>query len=116
MIENFITLSTFNKGIHTYLSELSLQNAKRDDLWQYLNEAAKADQTLAEDLDLGEIMEGWTVKEGYPVITVSDLTDSTAKLTQKRFFLNSAANASDFKWYVPVSMTCLLYTSPSPRD
>ena len=50
-------------------------------------------------------MEGWTVKEGYPVITVSDLTDSTAKLTQKRFFLNSAANASDFKWYVPISMT-----------
>ena len=115
MIENIITLSSFNKGIHTYLSDFSNLNADRNDLWEYLNAAAKNDKTLDESLDLGTIMEGWTAKEGYPVITVSGFSGNMATLTQARFFLNSNAASSDFLWYVPISVSSPGDISPNTQ-
>ena len=63
MIENFITLETFNKGINRYLSGLAYQNADRDDLWAYLDSAAKEDNTLDSQLTVGQVMETFTGKE-----------------------------------------------------
>ncbi|NJL11441.1 MAG: M1 family peptidase, partial [Calothrix sp. SM1_7_51] len=36
MIENFITLESFQKGVNNYLSEIKFSNADRVDLWNSL--------------------------------------------------------------------------------
>lgn len=41
MLENFLTLDTFKKGVSNYLKEKSFQNAEMDDLWMALSNAAR---------------------------------------------------------------------------
>lgn len=104
MIENFITLESFNKGITQYLKKFAFDNANRKDLWSCLNDAAKEDQTLDSNLTVGEIMETWTTQAGYPVISVVNTNEMELTLNQKRFFLNPEANPiKKTFWYVPIN-------------
>ena len=103
MIENIITTDTFNHGITHYLNNQAYGNAKHTDLWAALDEDAHSEHQLEDNLHVGLIMEGWTRREGYPVITVESAMDNTLTLSQKRFFLNPDAPASDFQWYVPIN-------------
>ncbi len=48
MIENFLTLDTFNKGIQAYLNEFDYGNADRNDLWNSLTQAALVVTTYLE--------------------------------------------------------------------
>ncbi len=64
MIENFITLETFNKGITNYLNHFRESNADRYDLWNFLNAAAREDNTLDASLTVEEIMETYTSQPG----------------------------------------------------
>jgi len=41
MMENFLTLETFKKGVSEYLQANSFGNAEMDDLWAALTDAAK---------------------------------------------------------------------------
>ena len=104
MIENMIGLEVFNEGVVNYLRKYTLDNARRQDLWEELNNVAHDAGTLPGDLDLGTIMEGWTTKEGYPVISVSAVENGKVALSQSRFQLDTEAAASDSKWFVPVSI------------
>lgn len=57
-------------------------------------------------------MDTWTLKKGYPVVTVTrDYTNNKINLKQKWFLLNpnnSAQHSSryaTYKWYVPFTFT-----------
>ena len=104
MIENFLSLDTFRKGLNAYLVEYQYDNANRNDLWNSLDEAAQADGVLQEGLTVGDIMEAWTVQGGYPVVTVADVDGDTLTLTQNRFFLNPYADSSSDRWTIPISV------------
>ncbi len=104
MIEHFLTLDTFRKGLNSYLVEYQYANANRNDLWDSLNEAAQEDGVLQEGLTVGGIMEAWTVQGGYPVVTVEVAAGRALTLSQKRFYLNPSADAASDRWTIPVSV------------
>ncbi|XP_069189951.1 aminopeptidase N [Procambarus clarkii] len=109
MMNDFLTETTFRKGITNYLNGQAYSNADQDDLWRYLTEAAHEDGSLPSDTTVKMIMDTWTLQMGYPVIKVVRSADGTsATLTQERFLLVKSANSSDthdYKWWVPLTYT-----------
>ncbi|TRY78714.1 hypothetical protein TCAL_06795 [Tigriopus californicus] len=99
MVEAFMTLDTFKEGVNQYLKGNNHGNTVREDLWQSLNNVAEL-----ESIDISTVMEGFTKKEGYPVITVDEVNEKTLTLSQKRFYINSTAEESTFIWFVPISV------------
>ena len=49
-------------------------------------------------------MEGWTSKEGYPVVSVVARDGLNLTLEQNRFFLDPQSPASNYTWYIPVNV------------
>ncbi|TRY78485.1 hypothetical protein TCAL_06176 [Tigriopus californicus] len=104
MIENFITLEVFKAGINQYLETKQHENADRYDLWNALNEVAQSANILPKDLDIAQIMENWTEKEGYPVLMVTLEDDGTRSVRQKRFLLDPDAVESSLKYFIPINI------------
>ena len=73
------------------MKQLSIREydvATQDDLWEFLTTQALADETLASDVTVKEIMDTYTVKMGYPLLTVALNGDGTATLSQVNIVLN----------------------------
>ncbi|XP_068233228.1 aminopeptidase N-like [Palaemon carinicauda] len=108
MMQHFLTEATFRKGLTNYLNALKFDNAEQDDLWKYLTEAGHADSTLPAELTVKLIMDTWTLKEGYPVVSVSREGNS-ATLVQEWFRLSrkstNASSSQEPGWWIPVSYT-----------
>lgn len=106
MMQNFLSENTFRRGLTNYLTALQYSNAEQDDLWHHLTQAAHVDGTLPDNLSVKAIMDSWTLKMGYPVITVKR-NGTTAVLTQEWFQLRGAnKNVSNPPgWWVPISYT-----------
>ena len=105
MAENFLTLDTFKKGVTMYLNNTQFGNAERDDLWQALTDAARADNKLPAEITVKDIMDGWTLEPGYPVLKVVKSEGSFIQLNQKRFYLNpDVENPSNVTWTVPINV------------
>ncbi|XP_064105983.1 aminopeptidase N-like [Macrobrachium nipponense] len=105
MMQCFLTESTFRRGLTNYLNKLQLANAEQDDLWEYLTEAAHADGTLPAELTVKLIMDTWTLKEGYPVVSVKR-EGTTATLLQEWFRLGGKnTSVSKEGWWIPISYT-----------
>ena len=84
------------------------KNAKQDDLWEELTKQAYLDKSLAEPLTVKLIMDTWTLKKGYPVVTLDrDYNNNKVKLTQKWFLLNPEKQSieGDQMWYIPFTYT-----------
>ena len=105
MLRSALTEDAFSQGIFSYLTTFEFANADRTDLWTTLNEAAHGSGALSGDLDLSVIMEGWSTKAGYPVITVSNVDDTSVTVEQNRFFIDTEASPSEHKWSVPISVS-----------
>ncbi|CAL4058634.1 unnamed protein product, partial [Meganyctiphanes norvegica] len=84
-------------------------NAEQDDLWKYLTQAAHKSNTLPNQVTVKEVMDTWTLQEGFPVVTVERSNDGTAKLTQKHFSLGNSMNrknsTNNHKWWIPITFT-----------
>ena len=63
-------MNNFLLVLKNYLERYKFSNAEKDDLWECLDEQAKDDDTLDEDLNIKDIMDTWITKKGYPVVTV----------------------------------------------
>ncbi|MPC46831.1 Aminopeptidase N [Portunus trituberculatus] len=96
------------------------KNAEQDDLWHYLTEAAHMAGTLPANLTVKTIMDTWTLQMGFPVVTVTRISNTTATVTQEYFKLDdttlcpttppsstpSTSPAPPIKsWYVPLTYT-----------
>ncbi len=81
MINGFLTEDTFKTGLRSYLKEHSYDNAESKDLWDSLSAAS--------NLSVNKIMESWTTKPGYPVVSFDG-----KDFIQERFFLNSSGKYS----------------------
>lgn len=59
------------------------QNARQDELWQFLSEQAHKDSVLPLDLDVKTIMDTWTLQMGFPIVTLTrNYTDGTVFIQQ----------------------------------
>lgn len=85
MLENTIGPEAFKQGVHNYLQDFKLRNAKTDDLWGHLNRTSPI-------INVRSFMSTWTEQMGYPLLTVSfDKENGTLTFRQKRFLLDAEA-------------------------
>jgi aminopeptidase 2 len=88
----------FLKGVSIYLKKRLFGNSVTEDLWDGISEAS--------GVDVAKIMKEWTLKVGFPVITVEEVGNDKIKVRQNRFL-----NTGDVKpeedetlWYVPLEL------------
>lgn len=67
MAKHFLGDEEFKQGLTSYLNTYKYANADRNDLWNILN--AYARKNLPENTTLADIMDGWVLQPGFPVIT-----------------------------------------------
>jgi len=58
-------------------------------------------------------MDTWTLQAGYPVVRVEGVDQMNARLSQKRFFMNSnTQRVSNEKWIIPINFAYPKASSP----
>ncbi|XP_038058558.1 uncharacterized protein LOC119729837 [Patiria miniata] len=104
MMEHFLTIEVFNRGVKNYLKERAYKNANAEQLW---HELTYADKDVGKH-DVKKIMDTWTLQRGYPLITLTR-TGNSIVATQKIFLQINRTIEDDgfgdlgYKWYVPLT-------------
>lgn len=109
MLAAFLGEKTFRQGLTNYLKSRQYGNAVQDDLWDALTKQAKANKVPL-PTGVKQIMDTWTLKMGFPVVTVTrDYDNSSVFLSQERFLMQrSNASSQDktvYLWWVPLTYT-----------
>ncbi|XP_040370036.1 aminopeptidase M1 isoform X4 [Rosa chinensis] len=94
MLQAYLGDDIFQKSLSSYIKRYSEKNAKTEDLWSVLSEES--------GLKISEMMDDWTKKQGYPVISVT-AKDHILEFEQTQFL--SAGLHSEGKWIVPVTIS-----------
>jgi puromycin-sensitive aminopeptidase len=94
MLEQYLTVPVFQKGISLYLNRHQYANTETSDLWAALAEASGQ--------PVVDLMQSWIFAKGYPMVTV-DLDESGKKLkvSQQRFFYLSEKSEEQL-FHVPI--------------
>lgn len=93
MISKYIGEETFMEGIRRYLKKHAYGNTETGDLWAALSEASGK--------DVGKVMDIWTKKVGFPVVTVTEGSDSI-HLKQNRFLRTADVKPEEDQTLYPV--------------
>ncbi|KZS09066.1 Aminopeptidase N [Daphnia magna] len=108
MLNKFLGEQSFRAGLTNYLNGRKYSNAVADDLWSALTAQAIADNVNL-PVDVRTIMNTWTLKMGYPIVTVTrDYATSAATVSQERFLLRSNPDSTDetvYRWWIPLTYT-----------
>ena len=103
--------TTFFHGVSNYLKHFSYGNAMQDELWAFLTNVTNPGKLGG--YSIKQIMETWTLQEGYPVLIVTrDYANNALTLKQKRFLLDPLTVSPNsnyanpfgslkFQWYIP---------------
>ncbi|KAK9478829.1 peptidase family M1-domain-containing protein [Lipomyces japonicus] len=81
MISKFIGEDVFLEGIRVYLKRHKYGNTQTGDLWAALSEVSGK--------DISTLMNSWTKKVGYPIITVTENSDGKSITVRQNRFLSS---------------------------
>ncbi|RVE45993.1 hypothetical protein evm_009335 [Chilo suppressalis] len=107
MMTMFLGEDVFRKAIHNYLIKYSYQNAEQDDLWRELTRVSRANGGLSRNVTVKEVMDNWTTRTGYPLLTVTrDYVDKSLTITQKRYLSLGARMPTTSSWWVPLRVLC----------
>ncbi|KAJ8921422.1 hypothetical protein NQ315_003040 [Exocentrus adspersus] len=110
MMNHFLGDEVFKNGLINFLRIHANDNADRQDLFASLTEEAHRAGVLLQNETVKDIMDTWTEKAGFPIITcIADYEKNRLHITQKRFYLNDKDERSS--WWVPLSFT----TSRAPN-
>uniref|UniRef100_A0A7M4EAC9 Aminopeptidase n=1 Tax=Crocodylus porosus TaxID=8502 RepID=A0A7M4EAC9_CROPO len=95
MLWNYLTADVFKAGIVQYLRNYSYQNTKNEDLWNSL--------TNAKSLEVGTMMNTWTLQKGFPLITVM-AKGKNVYLQQEHYMKGSHFSPpTGYLWHVPLT-------------
>jgi aminopeptidase 2 len=95
MISKYLGEDVFMEGIRQYLKKHAYGNTQTEDLWNALSEASGK--------DVARIMDIWTKKVGYPVITVTeDESDKSVHVKQNRFLRTADVKPEEDTTLYPV--------------
>uniref|UniRef100_A0A671SFY3 Aminopeptidase n=1 Tax=Sinocyclocheilus anshuiensis TaxID=1608454 RepID=A0A671SFY3_9TELE len=80
-------------------------NTVYTDLWKKLQEVVDADSSIQLPASINQIMNGWILQMGFPVVTIDTRTGS---ITQQHFLIHPEAvvdKPSDYnyEWFVPIT-------------
>ncbi|KAF7694107.1 thyrotropin-releasing hormone-degrading ectoenzyme-like isoform X2 [Silurus meridionalis] len=121
MLANVMGQAVFQKGINDYLMTHMYGNAARDDLWNKFSEAM---QSEGKDINIKEVMDGWTLQMGYPVVTISknESLDNMVTVNQEHFIYDMEAKSSkpdifnnSFQWQIPLTLVVGNTSHKSPE-
>ncbi len=104
MLWKYLGEKDFQKGLQYYLKKYAYANAETQDLWDALEKVSKK--------PVGKIMQNWTGKAGYPLISIKPLDFAQGKasnlqLTQSRFFsspISKRKSADKTIWAIPLQL------------
>lgn len=95
MISKYIGEETFIDGVRKYVKKHAWGNTQTGDLWAALSEASGK--------DVSHVMDIWTKKVGYPVITVTEnASDSSITVKQNRFLRTGDVKPEEDEVLFPV--------------
>jgi aminopeptidase 2 len=95
MISKYLGEDVFMEGIRRYLKKHAFGNTQTSDLWAALSDASGK--------DVGKVMETWTGKVGYPVVTVTEEPKSSSiHVKQNRFLRTNDATTEEDSTVYPV--------------
>ena len=94
MLENYVGIENFRKGLKHYLTLYKYSNAEGRDLWSLIGKVARK--------PVDTMMKTWIDQVGYPVVDVKR-NNSKLSLTQRRF-LSDGSRASKNKWAIPIQI------------
>jgi tricorn protease interacting factor F2/3 len=92
MIDRFVGEESFRAGVVAYLKRHAYANARSEDLWHSIEEAAQ--------LPVSRIMSAWVRRPGHPVVTVRR-EDGGVRFEQQRFTL--LGSSSEGAWPIPLT-------------
>ncbi|KAK4222805.1 putative aminopeptidase [Podospora fimiseda] len=97
MLASHLGIKTFLKGIAIYLKKHQYGNAKTEALWAALTEAS--------GVDVNTLMQNWIEKVGFPVLTVTEDSQSIS-VKQSRFLSTGDVKPEDDEttWWVPLAL------------
>uniref|UniRef100_A0A8C9VGY1 Aminopeptidase n=1 Tax=Scleropages formosus TaxID=113540 RepID=A0A8C9VGY1_SCLFO len=96
MLRDFLTPEVFKRGIIRYLRRYSYQNTVNAQLWESF-------ASVGDGLDVHEMMDTWTLQEGFPVVTV-EVRGREVRLSQERYLKNKEpSQSSKFLWHIPLT-------------
>ncbi|XP_061617702.1 thyrotropin-releasing hormone-degrading ectoenzyme-like isoform X3 [Phyllopteryx taeniolatus] len=108
MLANVMGQRLFRKGLNDYLLSHMYGNAARDDLWRKLSEAMRSE---GQGIDIGAVMDRWTLQMGYPVVTISKnrserFATRYITVSQEHFLYgqDGRGNSSSLQWQVPLTV------------
>ncbi|XP_026285897.2 aminopeptidase N-like [Frankliniella occidentalis] len=105
MIRGVLGDNNFKAALNSYLTKMRFYAAKPSDLFQEFDAtASKAVFPLPNGVSVAEVLSGWTEEPGYPVVTISTLSNGTVVASQARF-MSSGASSSSQRWWVPLTVT-----------
>ena len=93
MLSKYLGEEVFMEGVRRYIKKHIYGNTTTADLWASLSEASGK--------NVGEIMDIWTKKVGYPVITVTE-NGNTIHLRQNRFLSTGDVKPEEDQTLYPV--------------
>ncbi|XP_075967939.1 thyrotropin-releasing hormone-degrading ectoenzyme-like [Anarhichas minor] len=107
MLANVMGQTLFQKGLNDYLLSHMYSNADRDDLWSKLSRAMRSE---GRDIDIGQMMDRWTLQMGYPVVTISknqseQLTTHYITISQEHFLYGQELRSNNsLQWQIPLTV------------
>ncbi|XP_066566761.1 endoplasmic reticulum aminopeptidase 1b [Amia ocellicauda] len=127
MLRDFLTPEAFKIGIIRYLRRYSYQNTRNTHLWDSLTNICQSDGLdegrlqgdgfcsgskahsgaskwfMKDELNVKEIMDTWTLQEGFPLISVA-VRGREVRLHQERYLRSDdPSQDSGFLWQVPLT-------------
>ncbi len=97
MFETYLGEETFQKGVIEYINTHAWKNARAEDLWGSLAEAA--------GIPIDKAIESFITKPGLPIVTFTELGENKFRVSQKRFH-NYGAELKEWPtWQIPLSIT-----------
>jgi len=94
MLENYVGIENFRKGLKSYLTQHRYSNAEGQDLWKSIGKVAHK--------PVDAMMKTWIDQVGYPVVDVKR-NNSKVSLTQRRF-LSDGSISSKNRWAIPIQI------------
>ena len=98
MISKYLGEETFIDGVRRYIKKHAWGNTETGDLWEALSDASGK--------DVQHVMDIWTKKVGYPVITVTENEkDSSITVKQNRFLRTGDVKPEEDEVLYPVMLS-----------
>ncbi|KAG0372777.1 Aminopeptidase 2 mitochondrial [Mortierella sp. AD032] len=108
MLSGWLGQDQLLRGIRKFMLRYMWGNANTDDLWHTLAEECQA--------DVPEFMRRWTRQTGYPVLTITEIDESTILVRQSLFLSTGDIREGEDDQLWPIPLALATADDPAPKN